>query len=537
MRARPRTPRRFDPLTDTLEERVTVSSLIPGLSAAPGRIELGDHRDEAAHQPVVHPRVPLTAKPVFTSHTINSPSGGQGVPVLVPTLQPASAERLASGLITVSTPSSPSAAEIPIVKARHQSPSVASPHSGGTALNAPSSFQAALANAAAPTPTSVAASAPVAGGIRPMTLAPSTSHQSGIASLSPMDMSGGSGGSGGSDTPPIIKYNGSSTGPFVEIDGSQATISVEAPAGKSIATHVDITTGNTVNNLNWQIHWEFYKSQDAPTLAAHGFVNRSFTPTEINQTSITGYWGRSGGTDIQVDVDYTDGTHGTADIPIQHKSPVLSTNIFTAPSTGIHPYAGKTFQGLWYGDPTTTPQTPGITWKTTITDSSGFGGTVKTVQTIDYALLERNTHSSATENDYRYTYWAYRDAAGQLQSPRPLLDDGADGSVFYEDSFPPGVSPQDSPNVPFDDADLGSFESAVNFSMMAAFTDTVMYQPPGGIWVPETSWSWNVNATANVNVSPPTSNDLTPPAATAATSTSIWPSWVDYSARLKGWVL
>lgn len=46
MQTRARMPRRFRPLTDTLEHLVPVSSLVPGLPATSGSVDVGSHRDD-----------------------------------------------------------------------------------------------------------------------------------------------------------------------------------------------------------------------------------------------------------------------------------------------------------------------------------------------------------------------------------------------------------------------------------------------------------------------------------------------------------
>lgn len=150
------------------------------------------------------------------------------MPVSTSTTQLVPAQSLVVDLMGLQTPSSPSVAEIPTVTP--QSTPVAAPDTGGTVLSAN-----AISNSSSD-PRTLGPMAPISapanvttdstsatGGIRPMTLAPSTPTHGGPSSLSLMDSSGGSGGGGDPppDKPPIISGGpGYSLGATVDGTGS-----------------------------------------------------------------------------------------------------------------------------------------------------------------------------------------------------------------------------------------------------------------------------------------------------------------------------
>lgn len=187
--------------------------------------------------PGVSPTPSPPAKAVFQTHTKDVTAGGAGVGgssfVASVAVHLGLTQVHAGGLLSVSTPAKPSTVAVPVAKPRSETPSLASPGAGGIALNVPPRSSATPANAATPMTgpaAAITASTPVAGGIRPMSVAPLTSRQGGSTTLSPMD-SGGSGGSGNPGNP-ILGVSGGN------VVGAAVSASVTAPG---VATFQTVT--------------------------------------------------------------------------------------------------------------------------------------------------------------------------------------------------------------------------------------------------------------------------------------------------------
>jgi hypothetical protein len=208
------------------------------------------------------------------------------------------------------------------------------------------------------------------------------------------------------------------------------------------------------------------------------FVNTKFNVGAQNQSTIGFYWGELPGQDT---ISAT-ATVKNANLNFQTQVKVSRTTHVSSPGwTGKANYlksasiqkgsSGKDV--LSYGN----AMKPGITWTSIVPKAAGMFSFVQLVTAGGNQRIQNGV-----------TLYGFRHVDTSTKPPTitaatfPLLD----ASVTSTTPFA-GVA-TDWPYYP-----LGTGTTTLNES----FKDYVMYQPPGGIWVPMGYFTWKINATAS----------------------------------------
>jgi len=159
---------------------------------------------------------------------------------------------------------------------------------------------------------------------------------------------------------------------------------------------------------------------------------------------------------------------------------------------------------LGYGDSTH----PGASWASIAPAAAGQVSTVQTIVMGDNSRTTDGVH-----------YVGFVSPTTGASAPFPVDDVSASSpSPFYGNSF-------DSPYFVMGNSNTTTL--SINFS------DSVMYEPPGGIWVPEGYFTWSVYATANSG-SPNTLGAKTISPGHPTVNHNSWPTWNDVSGNYQG---
>lgn len=360
-----------------------------------------------------------------------------------------------------------------------------------------------------------------AGGIRPLTLAPTAKP---APSTRPVDVApvivAPSKGPAGGGQGPTFNF-GPSGGPSVinptiHYDGVHSTVGTSGGIehydiiGDLAHLWLTVPPGSPAfQNINWTFTGTAmvqYSSQDTPDTADGGFVNHQLMPNQMGADNWF-YWGASGGTEeLSVSVTYVDGSIGSASITVDVAFPDSDVDIVlgdSPPNPGPTPPSVYSIGGdnwLSFGDPSDGSPS-GIRWSGSA-DSRLNDGTFATP--FDLAVVQL-----ITEGDFRRTQSGTTDEERILintgtnppTSPRPLVDFLPNTSgPFYE---PTGSA--DSEDYPGARLDSGWDYYQVNLT----FQDHLMYRldvDPGptvaGIWLPLGVWGWRINASASTTPNP-----------------------------------
>lgn len=581
-----RTARRFRPLTDALEGRAAVSSLMLGFSASPGRAELREHRNEGAatgrgnntsgnvYQPVVLPSLFLTAKRTFASRTTTATAGSGNTTnwaiASATTAQHISTQVLVGSLVMVSTPSSPSATEIRPVKSTAKASPVDMPGSGEVSVNStlPSTVLSNTASLSYVPANQEGGLTAIPGAIRALSMSPqattatSTSPaasfpgtQAAVGTLAPMYSSGGSGGGPPpADKPPVLLASGGNWGGSFESSPGQFVDPYSVPIGAVITVLPQSPdSGYTVQSATWSggTNYSNYVSQDAgnPPPASQtvgtGVATNQLTYGFIADSSPRAYT-------VSANVVYTNGAKGTSTITITTQAPTVSFSTFDQGTTNYYPPLSVPQVGggaaIQYDNwakkgngPANVPDNSGVRFQATT--STTLGGSFMFLQTVQPRETFVIKVNGVTRN------WTWTDGIGGT-----ALDTWSGGNTLSYSTD----STSDSPNVSqwnmnanalpqknkLSDTPYAVWSNATEVQSLqigsgippgggppapVTFQTYLMYRGSGGVWVAvaELDWSYSGgltrNGAGNLVVDP--NNPLSNPAPTQVAPPPIGPTW------------
>ncbi len=569
MRTPPRrTLRPFLPATASLEERAAVSSLMPGLSG-PAPVTFKPVAAKYVTTAPIPPSLALktsvhaTAAKATTRIAVSA-SPAVHVGSQLTTASWAADRRAFGSLVTTASARSTANQVLPFSANAHPANFIPLPHGGSGVMIKTATTATAVSPAPVTTPAQPASATgflvkdPTFGIIRPLTLAPSqpiahtgsASSSSGIRALddpsgggdSGGGVSGSSGDSGGGvsgssgDSGGGVSGNSGDSGEMEDpvpvftdnlapdIIGMPASISVAPPAGSKV----------TITNVNWA-EYGIVDGVMVPNIADGEFVYPTNNIDSNHSTTLKGYWGPSGGiTEIMADVTYSNSmTNGNSTAYYPSQSGVISLTTSTIKSTQITNatnFTGQDVPIFAYGASLANNDwLPGISWN--VWDSAGTADVVQIMTSGNYA--ESTDPALGPVQIYQALV---KLSGGKFVWPGNLVDmPTTAGSPFYSQ----GVTPSLPPGIAEDTPSIQLSPGIVSVLLNANFTDYIMLQPTGGIWVPAGTFSWSVNALATR----PNSNadwtavDLTPPGITQSLETGTnLPQWVGSTASyLNGW--
>ena len=564
MRKGSRKLRAFRPFEGVLEGRNPVSSLVPGISPAnatawqpamaqsttsspPTKIAASVNssiqpffvgQPSASTAAVATPAPPvITAWITVTSTAANSSAGPQSV----------------GNLVAFATPYAPSATAVPMVP-RAATGSMNSPTAGGVPGGNSSSAPPATptsttsANSTSPAPVVIdSGAASTRGSIRPLSLAP-TQSSSGVGIVHSMDDSGGSGDDNPPDMPPKLVGSGGNTGATAVLDGNGNPIPgqyyVKNPV--PIGTIVSFTAGSpqagydiTANDWSGGDAYSSYTSgaaDAAPSSAQSLGANTSMYTVSyifiVDQPN--------GNYTVTDQVSYGNGAHGT------------STVTFTSdtPSGSMAPQ--PTDQGYIY-DPVTGNVVMGLSAPMYI--SASVQTDAFTPGNFMFLQILIRTYSSVTAEGGRALYrkndidWTQVPTAPNGQNFNGPLQDGpgtlgqsvtwvsGDGTTVpggnswslgpNSSAYSPAPRMQDLPNVTIAGA------AVANDAENQEFSDYLMYQPAGGVWIAiaEVDWHWGATATKTNGAWSPSDIPTDLPIVSTPVGSTAFPTWVNLASN------
>jgi hypothetical protein len=357
--------------------------------------------------------------------------------------------------------------------------------------------------------------------------------------------SGGTGTGSGSGTTATTKSttaSGTHISPASSTGGNYTFSWYPSGGGNPMVLHEKLTIGNTLgshliggnaiynvtasagtlSNITWSYSGStpLYSSVHVPNPSAGetSFVRNPYDISSAHSDMINFNWGEipgSGSITVSADVSMTVPTTPPS-IQTHHATAIMAANV-VAPQFTVSQTAHTKTKSLVSGGATWITYgwpgpgiMPGIQW----TASSTTGGQIAIVQIVNGGA------NSQVVNGVTLQTYIHRSPAGVVtNAPFPLWDGPTATTPWYSTPSNPNVG-QDSPGFPITTATTAIF--SVNI------TDYVMYNP-GGAWVPEAQFSWNVNATASYGWwSGWTITDVTPPYAEKPFIAHTWPpTWGD----------
>ena len=296
--------------------------------------------------------------------------------------------------------------------------------------------------------------------------------------------SGGSGGGGGQGGAPAIK------GVVGIMEQSQSTHIIGGPA---VFTAWASGGGVTITNVNWTVtgNNKMYIGQHIADPSSGPvpvpFQNTPYTLT--HNATISFWWGEIPSMEtIKADITVKDDQTGkttmlTATVTIPVCSPGIDGDVDDAKAVGVA--RSKTNPNdvvLAYFNPKTGQG--GINWATLAPTKKTVGGSFSIVQLLESSTLTVTGKTEQLTGNYNVN----KNTNPPTYTPAPgfPLDDVAAGSTspFY-------AGTQDAPLTWLAVSSTTVFKDT--------FTDYVMYKPPSGIWVPEATFAWKIDATAVVS--------------------------------------
>jgi hypothetical protein len=527
----PRKLRRYRPLTDHLEALAPVSSLVSGLPATVnGPVGAGNRLEDSIPVSSSNPKpfapptvasVPLSnVRPKLPTRTTDQiasvPVSSLTSSITTASVQSGLIQPLAGTLVTLAAPSVPSVAAVPSATPPRQASPAVPLRSGGFVPNATPYASAPSRQTAAPVtgPTLVTAApggtAPVAGtvtsgrgAIRPVSMAPTTSHATAGATnttFSPMDDPSGGGGSPPPQAPSVVISGG---GIGYNQDGSLYGV-----VGGSVAVDVTPPTGEELQSVTYTISGAV-QSQNYTWFS--GSTTRLSGPVVHNLTygsgdSLDFYWDETTGNHtITVQANYYDGAAPpvTSNVDVRQPNVQFFQDLYQPITAGSYTdsFSGIVSAGLTQGNGYATPGNQ----FTASVDTTGLpsNGTFAIIQltqvnrqmTANNQIYTKNSNGyvldcpfSAGYNSVTYgNYISDEIAPDQMLVPIPNVN--YTPSAAYPNTTGSIV---DSPYQGFQFVNGGQTTFS-QISMNDNFQTYLVYQPDGGIWVALSMIQWNVS--------------------------------------------